>query len=187
MLTWLSNIFTEIEVFLNTPKLLFDGWQSTGRIMLTTILIYFVLIISLKLFGSRSVSSFSVYDLIATFTIGSTISSTLLLEEINLINGITGIVVLLLMQYGLSKILTKWEKLYPKVNPVPKIVYLKGEYITENMKKTRVNKEEILSAIRREAGTTSDQIYAVLLEANGDLSVIQDATPAFENEITKYL
>ena len=187
MLTWLSNIFIKIEEFLNLPKLLFNGWGSTGRIILTTVMIYFVLVISLKLFGSRSVSSFSVYDMIATFTIGSIISSTVLLEEINLINGVSAIIVLLFMQYGLSKILVKWKKLYPKTNPVPKIVFLKGEYVTENMQKGRVNKEEILSAIRREAGTTSDQIYAVLLEANGDLSVIQDVTSGFEDEIMKYL
>lgn len=187
VLIWLSNIFTKIEEFLNLPKLLFNGWESTGRIILTTIVIYFILVILLKLFGSRSVSSFSVYDMIATFTIGSVISSTLLLEEINLINGVTAIVILFFMQYGLSKILTKWEKLYPKTNPVPTIVYLKGEYKKENMQKMRVNREEILSAIRREAGTTSDQIYAVLLEANGDLSVIQNVSPAFEEEITKYL
>ena len=187
MLTWLSNLFAQIEEFLNLPKLLFNGWSSTGRIIVTTILVYFVLIVSLKLFGSRSVSSFSVYDMIATFTIGSIISSTLVLEEVNVINGVTAIIVLLLIQYGLSKILTKWEKMYPKTNPIPTVVFLKGDYIQENMKKIRVNREEILSAIRREAGTTSDQIYAVLLEANGDLSVIKDVTPAFEEEITKYL
>lgn len=187
MLTWLSDRFAQIESFLHLPDLLFSNWSALFRILLTTIVLYFALVIFMKLFGSRSVSSFSVYDMIATITIGSVVSSTMLMKEVNLLNGITGVLALLLLQFFLSRIVGKWEKLYPLTNPSPKVVFLEGEYLTENMQKTRVNKEEILSAIRREAGTTSDQIYAVMLEANGDLSVIQEVTPGYEEEVTKYL
>lgn len=187
MFSWLSDLFEQIESFLHLPDLLFSNWSAIFRILLTTIILYFALVIFMKLFGSRSVSSFSVYDMIATITIGSVVSSTMLLKEVNLINGIIAVLGLLILQFFLSAIVGKWEKIYPVTNPTPKVVFLDGEYISENMKKTRVNKEEILSAIRREAGTTSDQIYAVLLEANGDLSVIQEVTPGYEEEITKYL
>lgn len=187
MFSWLSNLFTQIEDFFGTPKLLFDGWQSTARITLTTILLYIILIVLLKIFGSRSVSSFSVYDMIATITIGSVISSTMILKEINLLNGMVAIVVLLILQFLLSKVVAKWEGLYPFANPTPKVIYYKGEFKTESMKKVRVNKEEIYSAIRREAGMTSDNIEAVLLEPNGDLSVIKKISPEYEDEITKYM
>ncbi|MER1954458.1 MAG: YetF domain-containing protein [Desemzia incerta] len=187
MLSWFSSFFTQIENFFGTPKLLFDGWQSTVRITLTTIFLYLILIVLLKIFGSRSVSSFSVYDMIATITIGSVISSTLVLKEINLINGMVAIIVLLVLQFSLSKLVTKWEGLYPFANPTPKVVFYKGEFKNESMKKVRVNKEEIYSAIRREAGTTSDNVEAVLLEPNGDLTVIKNISPEYENEITKYM
>lgn len=187
MFTWLSNLFAQIESFLHLPDLLFSNWTALFRILVTTIVLYFALVIFMKLFGSRSASSFSVYDMIVTITIGSVVSSTLLTKEVNLLNGISGVLILLFLQFFLSKIIGKWEKLYPFTNPSPKVVFLEGEYKTENMKKTRVNKEEILSAIRREAGTTSDQIYAVLLETNGELSVIQEVTPGYEEEIIRYL
>lgn len=187
MLTWFTDLLTKIESFLNLPQWLFKDWSTILRIVLTTIVLYILLIFFLKLFGSRSVSSFSVYDMLATITMGSVVSSTLVLKEVTLLNGVSALLVLLILQYLFSKMVSKWEKLYPITMPTPKILFLKGKYQTENMSKTRVNKEEILSAIRREAGTTSDQIYAVLLEPNGDLSVIKEATPEYESEIMQYL
>lgn len=149
--------------------------------------LYLILLVLLKIFGSRSVSSFSVYDMIATITIGSVISSTLVLKEINLINGIVAIGGLLILQFSLSKLMTKWERLYLFANPTPKVAFYRGEFKTASIKKVRVNKEEIYSAIRREVGTTSDNVEAVLLEPNGDLSGIKTITPDYDNETTKYM
>lgn len=156
MWTWISDRLTRLEDFFELPKLLFDGWQSTARIALTSVFAYLILLLLLRIFGSRSVSSFSVYDTVTTITIGSVISSTLILEEINLINGFIAILVLLVMQYAVSKLLEKSKKLYQLTNPSPTVVFYKGEYKKENMSKRRVNQEEILSAIRKKSGTTSD-------------------------------
>ena len=55
------------------------------------------------------------------------------------------------------------------------------------MKKSRVTKENIYSAIRTQARCSSDKVFAVLLEANGELSVLTDVSVSYEKEITKYL
>ena len=129
----------------------------------------------------------SIHDVITSFTIGSTVSSTLVLKEVTLLNGFVAIVVLLLLQYIISKLISKWPLLARFTNPSPEVLFLEGEFLEEAMNKTRVTKEEIYSTIRIQARCSSDKVFAVLLESNGELSVLTDVSPSYEKEITKYL
>lgn len=122
MLDSIAEFFQNIEKDIHLNDLFFSGWENLLRVMLTTVITYLLLLIILKSFGSRSVSSFSVYDLITTITIGSTISSILIFEEVTLINGIIAILLLLLIQLIISKLTTRWPNLANVISPDRKSV-----------------------------------------------------------------
>lgn len=157
------------------------------RIIVTTVCVYFSLIVILRFFGSRSVSSLSVYDLVTSFAIGSTISTTMLSKDVTYSLGIITIITLLILQFMISKLLNIFQSLTFIANPSPTVVYYKGGFRRDEMKKQRINQEEILQAIRKQGGCTSDQVQAVLLESDGSLSVIKSLEPGSEEEITKYM
>ena len=183
MSDFLINLQTEIGI----PNLFFDSWTSVFRILFSTLITYILLLISLRIFGNRSVSNMSIQDVITSFTIGSIISSTFILKEVTIINGFLAIVVLLFLQLLVSKIVFKWSFFSKYINPPPKVLFLKGDFLENTMKKSRVTKENIYSAIRTQARCSSDKVFAVILEANGELSVLTDVSLSYEKEITKYL
>jgi len=183
----LTTIIESIENVLGQPNLLLESWQAVIRVAITSIVFYFLLIFILKFLGNRSIGNFSVYDFVATLTIGSVVSSTLVFSEITFLNGLFAVVIFLLLQYFVSRLTSKWPRLNRLLNPSPKIVFFKGEFKEKHMKKARINRDEIYAAIRLQANTTSDQIYAVILETNGSLSVVINASPGYEDEITKFL
>lgn len=183
----MTNFIQSIENAINQPNLLLNTWQSVIRIAITSFVFYILLVFILKFLGSRSVGNFSVYDFVATLTIGSVVSSTLVLQEITLLNGLIAVLIFLGMQYLVSRLTSKWPHINKILNPTPKVVFFKGEFIEDNLKKARINRDEIFAAIRTQAHTTSDQVYAVILETSGSLSVITHAREEYENEITKYL
>lgn len=176
-----------IENALSQPNLLIHSWQAVIRVVITSIVFYILLVFILKFLGSRSVGNFSVYDFVATLTIGSVVASTLILSEVTLLNGLLAVLIFLGMQYLVSRITSKWPKINKILNPTPKVVFFKGEFVEDNLKKTRINRDEIFAAIRTQARTTSDQVYAVILETSGSLSVITQASDGYEDEITQYL
>lgn len=135
----------------------------------------------------RSIADFSVYDFVATLTIGSVLSSTLILSEVTLLNGFLAILIFLALQFIVSKLTTHFPILHHMINPRPKVVFFKGEFRDEALKTARVNKEEIYAAIRRDANTTSDQVDAVILETNGSFSVVTDISEGYEDEITRHM
>lgn len=181
------NFIENIENALNQPNLFIHSWQAVIRVAITAIVFYILLVFILKFLGSRSVGNFSVYDFVATLTIGSTISSTLILSEATLLNGLLAVLIFLGLQYLISKITRKWPSVNKALNPTPKVVFFKGDFIEKNLNKARVNKNEVYSSIRMQARTTSDQVYAVIMETNGSLSVITQASEGYEDEITQYL
>jgi len=59
------------------------------------------------------------------------------------------------------------------LNSSPKLLFYKGDYLKNTMKKELVTREEILASIRQKGIGNVDDVLAVVIEANGDLSVIK--------------
>ncbi|SIO12584.1 Protein of unknown function [Carnobacterium alterfunditum] len=183
----MSDFLINIQTEMGTPNLLFDSWTPVIRIFFSTIITFILLLASLRIFGNRSVSNMSIQDVITSFTIGSTVSSTMILKDVTIINGFLAITLLLSMQFLVSKIISKWSYFSKFINPAPKVLFLKGAFLENTMKKSRVTKEDIYSAIRIQARCSSDKVFAVVLESNGNLSVVTEVSPDYEEEILKYL
>lgn len=105
----MSDFLISLQTEIGIPNLFFDSWTPVFRILFSTLITYILLLISLRIFGNRSVSNMSIQDVITSFTIGSVISSTLILKEVTIINGFLAIVVLLFLQFLVSKIIFKWS------------------------------------------------------------------------------
>lgn len=129
--------------------LFLSGIQPLLRLVITTFCVYITLIVILRFFGSRSVSSLSVYDLITTFTIGSIIATTITSKDVSYLLGIGTVLTLLFLQYVVSKVLTKFPFLTSITNPPPTVVFFNGKFREDEMKKQRINEEEVFQAIRK--------------------------------------
>lgn len=184
---FMSDFLINLQTEMRAPNLLFESWTPVIRIFFATIITFVLLLACLRIFGNRSVSNISIQDVITSFTIGSTVSSTLILKEVTIVNGFLAIVLLLFLQFLISKIIIKWPFLSNYINPPPKVLFLKGDFLEHTMKKSRVTKENIYAAIRSQARCSSDKVFAVLLESNGNFSVVTEVSPGYEEEILKYL
>ena len=71
--------------------LFFDNINKLGRIVLTTVVVYVLIILFTKVSGKRSTSQLNNFDWIVTVMIGSLSASTILLKDIPLIEGMSAI------------------------------------------------------------------------------------------------
>ncbi|WP_035052983.1 DUF421 domain-containing protein [Carnobacterium pleistocenium] len=131
----MSDFLITIQTEIGIPKLLFDSWTPIIRIIFSTIITFILLMASLRIFGNRSVSNMSIQDMITSFTIGSTISSTMILKDVTIVNGFSAIIVLLFLQFFVSKIISKWSFFSKFINPPPKVLFLEGDFLESSMKK----------------------------------------------------
>ncbi|MDN6196041.1 MAG: DUF421 domain-containing protein, partial [Atopostipes suicloacalis] len=127
------------------------------------------------------------HDYVVTIAMGSIVGSTIVSKTASLFDGLIGILILMALQFFVTYLSRINEGFFRYLNSKPRVLFIEGQFIEENMKSNRVTREEIYSAIREQGQTTSDQIYAVIIESNGNLSVIMTATRSYEEEITRFL
>lgn len=167
--------------------MLFDNWFSLLRIAVTAVSVYVGLIVFLRISGKRTLSQLNVFDFVVTVAFGSTMASALLSKDTAILEGLTALAMLVLLQFVvalLSLHFTWFERL---VKSAPRFVYRDGHYVEKAMRMERIRKEEILQAARSQGMQGMAQVEAVILETNGNLSVIgKSDTPdhsALENVV----
>lgn len=183
----MTSTLKQIEQILNQPNLLFNDEQTLWRVMFSGIFIYFTLILIINLFGKRSISNLSMHDYVVTLAMGSIVSTTIISKDATILDGLVGVLILLALQYFVTLISTHSTRFFKTINSKPTVLFLEGEFITENLKSNRMTQDEVYSAIRMQGQTTSDNIFAVILESNGGLSIIKSASEEYKDEITRYL
>ncbi|RHW35888.1 DUF421 domain-containing protein [Lysinibacillus yapensis] len=151
----------------------FSSWQSIASTIIVGILAYISLIILLRISGKRTLSEFSAFDLVVSVAIGSVLSTIMLDKQVKLADGITAMAVLIAMQYMGAWLAVRSKFFEGLIKATPELLYYNGEYFSSTMKKARIQEEEILQAARSSGIASMMEVEAVVLESNGNLSVIQ--------------
>lgn len=154
----------------------FDNIDKLSRIVLTTIIVYILIVLVTKASGKRSTSQLNNFDWVVTVMIGSLGASTILLKEIPLIEGISSILVLYLLQF----MVTKYAAISPQFSSVilsdPRIVFYQGQFLPEAMRDERLSRQEIECAMRDAGIHNFEDIEAIVFESDAKLSVIPKTT-----------
>lgn len=150
----------------------FTSVDSVQRILVVGILAYLGLIVMLKISGNRTLSQMNSFDFIITIDMGSTFSSGLLDKNVALIDTLAALSLLISMQFALTKLSVRSKRIDSLLKTSPVILFYKGEFLDDLMRKERVTKVEILAAMRESGLSTIDQVEGVVLETNGKLTAI---------------
>lgn len=152
--------------------LFFDNIDKLGRIVLTTAMIYVLIVMATKVSGKRSTSQLNNFDWVVTVMIGSLGASTILLRNIPFIEGASSILVLYLLQF----LVTKYASISPEFSSFilsdPRIVFYQGQFLPEAMRAERLTRQELECAMRAEGINNFDDIEAIIFESDAKLNVI---------------
>lgn len=85
-----------------TEPLFFDGWAGPLRIVIMGTLAYVALIAMLRATGKRTLSKMNAFDLVITVALGSTFATILLDPALPLVDGLTALGLLVVLQYAIT-------------------------------------------------------------------------------------
>ena len=156
--------------------ILFDNIDKLGRIVLTTVMVYVLIVLVTKVSGKRSTSQLNNFDWVVTVMIGSLGASTILLKDIPFIEGIASILVLYLLQF----LVTKYASISPQFSSFilsePRIVFYQGQFLPDAMRAERLTRQEIECAMRSEGVNSFNDIEAIVFESDAKLTIIPKPT-----------
>ncbi|MBA6243491.1 MULTISPECIES: DUF421 domain-containing protein [unclassified Psychrobacter] len=160
----------------------FDNIDKLGRIVLTTVMVYVLIVTVTKVSGKRSTSQLNNFDWIVTVMIGSLGASTILLKDIPFVEGVSSILVLYLLQF----VVTKYAAISPQFSNFilsePRIVFYQGQFLPDAMRDERLTRQEIECAMRSEGINSFDDVEAIVFESDAKLTVIPKPTQSDKSD-----
>ncbi|NDJ33560.1 MAG: DUF421 domain-containing protein [Chloroflexi bacterium] len=154
--------------------MIFDTWYDIFRVIVVGTVGYIGLIAFLRISGKRTLSKMNMFDFVVTITLGSTFASTILSSSVSIAEGLTAILLLIGLQYIVAWLAARVNWFAKLVKGSPTLLFYNGHYLPDVLKKQRIVKEEVRFAMRAQGFTDLDQVGAVILETNGDMTVIPD-------------
>jgi uncharacterized membrane protein YcaP (DUF421 family) len=153
-------------------EMFFQGWQGVVRTLVVGALAYVCVVLFLRISGKRTLAKLNAFDLVVTVALGSTLSSILLQQSIGLARGVAALALLILMQYLVTFLSVRSRSFARMVRSEPALLVRDGDWCPESMKRQRITREEIESAVRSQGGRGIEAVSAVILESDGTISVI---------------
>ena len=157
---------------------LFSSWPAAGRIILVGVLAYVVLIASLRISGKRTLAKMNAFDLVVTVALGSLLSSTIVSRTVPLSDGAVALVLLIALQLAVAWASLRSRTVRELVKSAPSLLVRDGTLLEATMRRERVDRDEVLAAIRSKGIVAMSDVGAVVLETDGSFSVLPRNTEA---------
>ncbi len=140
------------------------------------IVLYVVVLISLRIMGKGELGQLQPFDLVISLMIAEL--AAMPMEDLNspMSHGITAIATLVFLQCLTSFLSLKSNKLRKIMCGTPSILVTHGKFDFKEMKKLRVNVNDILGQLRLKGYNSIEDIDYMIMETNGQMSVIAPNT-----------
>lgn len=132
----------------------------------------------LRVGGKRTLSKLNAFDLIITVALGSTLATVITSKQLPFAEGALCLVVLVALQFLVSWSARRFSTLSALVKNEPRLLFLRGQYLELALREERLQKEEIVQAMRSQGHSMLSEVEAVVLETDGSLSVVSNSSQA---------
>ena len=156
------------------------SWSELAAIAVSAVAVYVAVIVLTRLAGVRALAKMSSFDFAATVAVGSTVASTALGSS-PLANGVVALAMLYGLQYAVAT-LRRRGLLGGVVDNEPILLMAGPEVLEGNLRHARVSRSELWSQLRMAGVHSREQVYAVVMETTGDMSVLRNGQP-FDPEL----
>ena len=158
--------------------MLFDDWDSLGRILLVGTAAYVSLVAILRISGKRTLTKFNAFDFVVTVALGSTLATVLLSKSTSLAEGIVALALLVFLQFAIKWLSVRSPWFDALVKSEPTLLVHRGQFLDGALDQQRVTRAEVLAALRSHDVIDAKDAAAVVLETDGSISVVRNTEPA---------
>lgn len=164
--------------------ILFKDWESALHVAICSVLAFFVAFLFIRISGKRTLAKLTAFDFVVTVTLGSTLSS-MILAKTPLVDGAIALAIIIALQFVLAYVAMKSKPMEKLINSRPTLLFYEGHFLEEQMAKDVVTKEEVYAAVREFRLLNIEDVKAVVMELNGELTVIRKSIPDAEHHSLK--
>lgn len=145
------------------------------NVVLRTSIVYFFVVLTLRLMGKRQIGELEASELVVTIIISEIAAMPITDLGVPLASSILAIFILMVLEILLSYIAYRSIWVRTLIYGKPSIFYQKGKLNQHEMKRQRFNVADLMEELRNNGAVNLNQVDFVLMEPNGKVSVIMKA------------
>lgn len=138
-------------------------------------IVYVMVVLVVRMMGKRQVAQMQPFELVVTILIADLAAIPMGDNSIPLIYGVVPIITLLAIQVLVSYLSIKNENIRELICGKPSLIINKGQIIQSEIKRLRINMNDLLEQLRGKEYPDLSDIEFAILETNGVISVIPKA------------
>ena len=147
--------------------------QDLLIIIIRTFILYWFILVILRLMGKREVGELSIFDLVVFLLIAEVAAFSLDDPRRNFFHAIVPTIVLFLIQISVSYFSLKSKKFRDVMEGEPSILIRDGIIVEKEMRKQRYNLDDLLQQLREQQIGSIQSVSYAFLEPSGNLSVFK--------------
>ena len=151
----------------------FDDWFGLFRVLIIGVLAYGALIFLLVVSGKRTLSKWNAFDFVVTIAFGSTLATVIMSKDVSFAEGVFALGLLIGLQFVITWLSVRFNWIENLVKADPTLLFDKGVFLPDAMRRQRVAEGEVRMAIRAKGIAAVEEVEAVVLETDGSFSVIK--------------
>lgn len=143
-----------------------------GLIIVRTTILYFVLLLVMRIMGKRELGQLSPFDFVVSILLAELAAIPMQDAKIPLYHGIVPIITLVTLQIALSFMTMHSETIRKLVNGSPAILIKNGQIQHEELRRNRCNVNDLMIHLRQKDIFDAADVEYAILEPSGKLSVV---------------
>lgn len=154
------------------PILLGDkDWGFIPEIMFRTLMMYLIVLFSLRVLGKRGVKQLSVFELVVIISLGSAAGDPMFYEEVGILSALAVFIMVVLAYKTTSYFVGKFKKVEELLEGSCTYLIEDGKFSIANFKKESLAQDEFFSELRLKSVTHLGQVKLAIIETSGSISV----------------
>jgi uncharacterized membrane protein YcaP (DUF421 family) len=136
------------------------------------VIVYFFLVIGLRLAGKRELAQLNPFDLVVLLTLSNTVQNAIIGDDNSVTGGLIGAATLLFINYLVVRFLFKHERLDLVVEGQPTVLIEHGKLRTDQLTQELITLPELEAAAHRQGFASLDEVERAAIEPGGTLSFL---------------
>jgi len=142
------------------------------ELIVRSAVIYFALIVALRLFGKRQIGQFTIFDLVLILLVANAVQPAMTGPDNSLLGGLIIIGSLVAVDGLLATARARIPIVNELLEPKPTVIAEDGKWQSKAMEQEDVTLEDAEMALREHGIADIDDVQLAVLEADGSISVI---------------
>ena len=146
------------------------------RIIISSVAVYFFIILAIRLFGKKELAQLSVYDLVFILLISNAVQNAMVGPDSTLSGGLVAAGSLFVVNYLLKQLQFRFPGFGKAIQGEAVMLVFEGKILSSNLNKTEITEDELMEVVREHGVVSISDVDLAVLEVDGNISVISSDT-----------